>query len=111
MAPNGCDCFGCCVIDGAPVFLGFSSTGCEQPTCAADSLGGCGSCTIEPDCFNPCEDTACELCILDDETALAPGCAAPACPDGVDSCVNAYDDCPVDATCLGGCCLPFAFPG
>ena len=103
--PNGCDCFGCCVVDGQNVFLGLQI---HDPNggCSAADLDQCNSCTIVPECFNPCESEACELCLLDAPEDLAPGCTEPSCPDGVDSCMGPFD-CGEGQHCSGGCCLDY----
>lgn len=59
LTPNGCDCHGCCEIEGRdePVFLGTRQQ-TQQPTCSSSvalepSL--CASCVLDEQCFNPCD--------------------------------------------------------
>jgi hypothetical protein len=112
LVPNGCDCFGCCVIDGQTIFLGldegFGSPDPDFP-CAAASLENCNGCTIEGSCFNFCDPAACELCFLQGPERLAAGCDTPACSDGVLSCASSYE-CPEATVCKAGCCLGYAVP-
>ncbi len=57
LAPNGCDCFGCCGIrgsDGKTVNVVLSSS------CNASDLSKCQACTPNPQCQNTCG--SCELC-------------------------------------------------
>ncbi|MCY0986932.1 hypothetical protein OV203_07355 [Nannocystis sp. ILAH1] len=54
VAPNGCDCFGCCTIEGVDRFIG-------SPGCKADDVEACNPCTKQNElCGNPCEDG--EIC-------------------------------------------------
>jgi hypothetical protein len=56
--PNGCDCFGCCVVPGAPTPIRLANT------CTAKDFGDptkCPVCTQVTQCLNPCE--RCEICI------------------------------------------------
>lgn len=64
LAPNGCDCYGCCEVDGrtTPIFLGTRNQS-QRPTCSASSVedeAACGVCELDEQCFNPCE--AGEVC-------------------------------------------------
>lgn len=102
MTPNGCDCLGCCEVNGAFVWLA------RYAHCGVEDIGACGSCTPDLECVNPCEPEACELCFLQGPNDLADGCAAPSCPNGVEPCVDPYA-CPEDQVCQGGCCLDFEF--
>jgi len=58
LVPNGCDCFGCCVVPGAPAPILLAATctaaGFNDPT-------KCPRCTQVTQCSNPCEH--CEICI------------------------------------------------
>jgi hypothetical protein len=96
LVANGCDCFGCCEVGGQFVFLE------ADPNCSADTLDQCRACTPHPSCFNPCDAEACELCLLGE---LAPGCAEPSCPEGVQPCTDPYA-CGEDEFCQTGCCRP-----
>ena len=58
LVPNGCDCFGCCVVPGAPTPIRLAAT------CTAADFGNpakCPPCTQVTQCSNPCEH--CEICI------------------------------------------------
>ncbi len=73
LVPNGCDCFGCCLIPGAPNAIRLAST------CTAKDFGDatkCPPCTQVTQCANPCDH--CELCIGKD--TLPADCATT--PDG-----------------------------
>jgi hypothetical protein len=113
--PNGCDCFGCCVVPGAPTPIHL------DPTCTAKDFGDptkCSPCTQVTQCQNTCE--RCELCI--GKTTVPADCGrdggappdgggsdggVPVC-EGYVSCVvvSGEDNCPVGTTCITGCCLP-----
>ena len=99
ITPNGCDCFGCCEINGLFIYLGNGS-------CALDNLDACETCTFHEGCNNPCEPELCELCFGQDPSELPEECGPdPACPDGFDSCtVDA--DCQDGWFCQTGCCIP-----
>ena len=58
LVPNGCDCFGCCLIPGAPTPIRLAAT------CTAADFGNpakCPPCTQVTQCSNPCDH--CEICI------------------------------------------------
>jgi hypothetical protein len=85
LTPNGCDCFGCCVIPPSMsttegVWLGsFDANG--KPTCDlahATDKGRCRPCQIVQGCWNSCG--RCELCI--GKNTLPPDCYGPPVPDG-----------------------------
>ena len=97
LVPNGCDCFGCCEIEGQYVYLG----GAE---CSLETLDQCESCTFTADCINPCEPDTCELCFPGDPQQLPPECEEPNCPDGVTPCL-AESDCGAEQFCQTGCCV------
>lgn len=99
LVPNGCDCFGCCEIEGQFVYLDSS------PDCSLDNLGGCESCTFFEDCNNPCVPEECELCFGQDPEDLPEECDEPGCPEGVTPCLQ-QEDCPDEEFCLAGCCFP-----
>jgi hypothetical protein len=107
LVPNGCDCFGCCTVPGAttPIRL--------VPTCTAADFGNpakCPACTQVTQCMVPCG--RCEYCIGKD--TLPPDCNADGgtpytCPEGYTACGQygvAPENCPVDTTCVTGCCRP-----
>jgi hypothetical protein len=97
LVPNGCDCFGCCEIEGEFVYLGNGN-------CSLDTLDQCESCTQHPDCVNLCDDP-CEVCFGQDPEDLPPECMEPECPIGVTSCLDIVD-CPLGEFCQTGCCVP-----
>jgi len=98
LVPNGCDCFGCCEIDGQFVYL-------DGAECSLDNLDGCQSCTFFEDCNNPCEPELCELCFGQDPEDLPEDCEETSCPDDVTPCAN-ISDCEVGYFCQTGCCVP-----
>lgn len=58
LAPNGCDCHGCCEVAerGGAVFLGTVDSD-ENATCGASSVSdpaACASCVVDEQCFNSC---------------------------------------------------------
>jgi len=108
LVPNGCDCFGCCVVPGltTPVRLGTR--------CTAADFGDpyrCPPCTQVTQCSNPCD--RCEFCV--GKRALPDGCVRPdgaapyTCPAGSIACGAtgvAPSACPAGTSCVTGCCLP-----
>jgi hypothetical protein len=124
LVPNGCDCFGCCNVPGAPtpIWLGTGTEGTGAGTCTLADVADpskCAPCTIVTGCFNDCKH--CELCL--GKTELPPDCGAggtggsagaggtggscpaPECPSGVQPCgVDCLEPCPAGFYCLTGCC-------
>jgi hypothetical protein len=103
LTPNGCDCFGCCLVPGATraIWLG-SMVDKGNPTCTLDVLDDpsrCHSCTQVPSCLNTYE--TCELCLGKD--TLPPECGCQVCPVGAALCGG---PCPFGEFCLSGCCVP-----
>lgn len=106
LAPNGCDCFGCCEVPSTDA--GTLSVRLD-PSCTAKTTTDptrCKPCTRVADCLNPCD--RCELCI--GKAALPPDCAqdggtGQTCPNDQASC-NANVPCAIGAYCLTGCCIP-----
>jgi hypothetical protein len=116
LVPNGCDCFGCCQIPGAPNPIRLAAT------CTAADFGDptkCPPCTQVTQCSNPCDH--CELCI--GKTTLPSDCGEGGGDAGTDSgtpiqqCGSDYvpcgpgtniplDGCPTGTGCITGCCLP-----
>ena len=102
LAPNGCDCFGCCDVatpNGViQVYLG------GNPDCSLQDLDACNSCTKQPGCSNDCNPEKCELCFGQDE--LPEGCMVPGCdnkePCTVDKLGNS--NCLEGFFCSTGCC-------
>jgi hypothetical protein len=107
LTPNGCDCFGCCSIPGAPttVYLG-SENSAGDGTCTLANVGNpllCKPCTQVPACLNTCE--TCEICI--GKPTLPPGCTQQSCPPGVQLCGQpGQAACPGGYYCVTGCCQP-----
>ena len=105
LTPNGCDCFGCCAIPGAPTTVWLGS---ENPSgtgsCSVSTVGNasmCKPCTQVSSCLNTCEK--CELCI--GKTELPPECVIQVCPSGTTPCgLPSQDGCPVGFSCITGCC-------
>lgn len=88
LTPNGCDCFGCCVLykggkEYGPVWLG-TEDGNGNFTCGIDTLDDplkCSPCTqVKNECYNGC--AKCELCIGKTVDDLPPECFPPPPPDG-----------------------------
>jgi len=117
LVPNGCDCFGCCAVPGAPNPILLAAT------CTAADFNNpakCPPCTQVTQCNNPCD--RCELCI--GKTTLpadcTPGGTDGGAPDGgtpVPDCGSDFvacgpgtgrdpSQCPTGTGCLTGCCLP-----
>jgi cysteine-rich repeat protein len=100
ISPNACDCFGCCEFDGV-----FRSINGEFAQCGSDDTGACTTCTPQLSCLNVCDPQACELCMLQEPSELPDNCAEPACPVGVEPCVEPYA-CGAGQMCRTGCCVP-----
>lgn len=106
LAPNGCDCFGCCEVPSVDAGVAFIKL---DPSCTAQTMGDptrCKPCTRVQDCLNPCD--RCELCV--GKSALPSDCAidggtGPVCPYNEISC-DANVPCAVGFYCLTGCCIP-----
>jgi hypothetical protein len=99
--PPGCDCFGCCTVNGpdGPVDI-FLNSG---PDCSLDNLDGCEMCTSQIDkCGNPCEPDMCEVCF--GELEDPEGCDDNTCMSEVSCETN--EDCPTDYFCYLDCCYP-----
>jgi hypothetical protein len=103
ITPNGCDCFGCCEIQGEFYYLG------NGDACSLDNLAGCQSCTYHEGCNNPCVPEECELCFGQTIEDLPEDCTEAACPAGTDNCESS-DDCEVGWYCQTGCCYPIELP-
>jgi hypothetical protein len=67
VTPNGCDCFGCCLVPGAPNAIKLT------PTCTAADFADpskCPPCTQTTSCINTCDH--CEICV--GKPTLPPDC-------------------------------------
>jgi hypothetical protein len=110
LVPNGCDCFGCCNIPGAPtpVFLGSRPDQNDPGTCTMDTLTDptkCHPCTIVESCHNPCD--TCEVCVGKPEIPDSCSCETDVCPGGEQPCGSACGGtCPAGFFCRTGCCAP-----
>jgi len=117
LVPNGCDCFGCCVVPGAPTPIRLAAT------CTAKDFGDptkCPACTQVTQCSNPCEH--CEICIGKptlpaDCTTSTPDAGTDGPPPPPNNCGSDFVPCgpgtatPVDGCgpnygCITGCCIP-----
>jgi len=105
LVPNGCDCFGCCAVPGAPTPIRL------VPTCTAADFNNpakCPACTQVTQCMVPCG--TCEYCI--GKTTLPPECNTDGgtpytCPGGTIACGMYGVDpsmCPDGTGCVTGCC-------
>ncbi|MDI1434647.1 hypothetical protein [Polyangium sorediatum] len=107
LTPNGCDCFGCCVLPGLPhaVWLG-SEDAAGAGSCTLQTLNDpllCKPCTQVPACDNPCD--TCEVCI--GKPNLPPECIEQQCDPGVPKCgLPGQPSCPDGYSCVTGCCAP-----
>jgi hypothetical protein len=128
--PNGCDCFGCCAVPGAPTPIHL------DPTCTAKDFGDptkCSPCTQVTQCMNPCD--RCEICV--GKPTVPADCAPPpptgydggtpadggdggtytppptpdgggyhTCTDGIACTPGGDNNCPNGYGCVFGCCTP-----
>ncbi len=134
LAPNGCDCFGCCEVttsDGSTVSVRLSE-GCTEEELDNPEL--CQTCRLQDSCVNECGD--CELCLGKGVEDLPEKCFPDKTPDasviypeaGVDGgadggviivpppppytcegssfACDAQGRCPEFYACSLGCCLP-----
>lgn len=106
LTPNGCDCFGCCLVPGAAQAVWLGSTNDQgDSTCTVDVLDDptkCRPCTQVASCTNACEP--CELCLGKD--TLPPECVCQICPAGAPLCGGPCGGvCPFGAFCVSGCCI------
>jgi hypothetical protein len=99
LAPNGCDCFGCCELPArSGQFVYVDGWAC---TIDGGDPMGCSPCTPHTGCINPCDE--CEICFGD--LALPDGCVVQACPVGRSPCGQPCQlACGPDEYCLTGCC-------
>ncbi len=109
LTPNGCDCFGCCAIPGAPTTVWLGSEVGGNGSCNINTLANpsqCKPCTQVPACLNTCE--TCEICVGKPE--LPPECGGQQqCPAGIQACgLAGQAQCPAFEYCVTGCCQPVA---
>ena len=100
LAPNGCDCFGCCNIQ---LPGGGSRDVRLSATCSIadiDDPAKCPPCTMVADCQNPCD--RCELCI--GKTSIPADCTGGQTCSVGQAC-NDTTPCPTGTYCLTGCCI------
>lgn len=108
LAPNGCDCFGCCQLPGGTgeflfVGLGGGADGCTLDR--VDDPTACPPCTHVESCFNPCDE--CETCVgREAPVGCEPGSG---CPAGQAAC-QTDEPCDYQEYCVTGCCVPAPEP-
>jgi hypothetical protein len=108
LTPNGCDCFGCCAIPGAPTTVWLGSLNASgQPSCTLSALNDpsrCKPCTQVKACINTCE--LCEICV--GKPVPPPSCdPSQQCPAGVQPCgLPGQAPCATGYFCVTGCCQP-----
>ncbi|MBN2530876.1 MAG: hypothetical protein JXR76_31105 [Deltaproteobacteria bacterium] len=117
LVPNGCDCWGCCNIEGSGVYRFIGTPGCTLENYM--DTDACSPCVPVPSCINECGQ--CELCI--GMTELDSSCLTPVvdtdttdtdtgtdpallrCPDGRQPCGQTGDAlCAPGYYCITGCC-------
>jgi hypothetical protein len=107
LVPNGCDCFGCCAVPGAPQPIRLATT------CTAKDFNDptkCPPCTQVTQCMTPCGH--CDYCIGKDTlpsdcTPTTDGGTPYTCPNGLVACGQYGVDptqCPSGTGCVTGCC-------
>jgi hypothetical protein len=117
ITPNGCDCFGCCDVNGSIVWIGnehgVSSSDPSVPPeyCELSEVTDpveCPPCVQVPSCVNSCE--RCEICI--GKPTVPADCNPDAqCPGGEQPCGLAGQElCPTGFYCVTGCCQPTEIP-
>ena len=116
LTPNGCDCFGCCIV----TVPGTTTTvtvllelGCTEDKLTDPTV--CKPCTQQAGCLNPCDP--CEYCL--GKTTLPPECnpgtgggggngtgggGTNGCPPGELPCTPTVA-CPPNYYCQTGCCV------
>jgi hypothetical protein len=111
LVPNGCDCFGCCVVPGASTPIRLANT-CTKADFADPAK--CPPCTQVTQCMTPCGH--CDYCI--GKETLPSDCVPDAgvdggtpytCPTGYLACGPYGIDpaaCPTGTGCVTGCCRP-----
>lgn len=110
LVPNGCDCFGCCQIEGAPNAVWIGSEVDGKGSCSHETLADpeqCRPCTLVTSCFNDCGP--CEVCVGRPEPPASCGGGGETpqtCPETTEACgLTGQSDCSVDEYCITGCCI------
>jgi hypothetical protein len=108
LTPNGCDCFGCCTVPGAPTPIRL------VPTCTSKDFADptkCPPCSPVTQCQDDCGH--CEYCIGKDTLpadCMQDGGTIYTCPEGYVACGGTTgvdpSQCPAGTGCLTGCCRP-----
>jgi hypothetical protein len=103
VAPNGCDCFGCCELPGGSGNFHYVGVGRGSAGCQPDALNdpqACPPCTPVEGCFNDCKP--CEACV---GRAPEASCqAGNSCEPGQQRC-GADAPCGLGFYCITGCCV------
>jgi hypothetical protein len=102
LAPNGCDCFGCCELPARSGEFHFIGKGRGSLGCQLDALDdevSCPRCTPVTSCLNTCEE--CEVCVGGEPEA---SCNIPAACERGTPC-GASVACPSGEYCVTGCCV------
>jgi hypothetical protein len=113
LVPNGCDCFGCCVVPGVDTPIRLAAT------CTAADFNNpakCPACTQVTQCSNPCE--RCEICVgkptVPADCAADGGTPVPQCNGGIPcgpGTDTPADACPTNYGCVTGCCTALIIVG
>jgi hypothetical protein len=111
--PNGCDCFGCCQVQGTnPTLFILLDDGCSLDAEALADPARCPRCVqTSSDCKNSCE--RCELCPGKTKADLPSDCfdqfeLGYDCQDAT-ACSGTNTLCSARAWCLQGCCAPILY--
>jgi hypothetical protein len=101
LVPNGCDCFGCCEVQGRDFSILLRDS-CSMATIDQEAL--CPRCTQSDDCRNPCG--TCEVCPGRTPAELPASCDPSARCGPLMPCEESAD-CEANGYCFQGCCFPF----
>ena len=113
LTPNGCDCFGCCLIDvGGERRTVLFGEGIPCSSASLSDPASCPSCTQNQSCLNPCLPG--EVCFAGaTPTPTDGGGQVARCPAGQMACGESAAPacaCPASTYCVTGCCVPYPFP-
>lgn len=109
--PNGCDCFGCCLVQHAGQSLNVRLS----ESCTLGNLSNASACVpctplVAGGCYNACDE--CELCLGKTEADLPDKCKGDA--GSLNYTCSVGRACASDGACGGpteyclqGCCVPF----